>query len=194
MPSKSNTSDNFKTTITCARTSGTALNSSAPDIDPATSGPKQASSAWHEFSVAAKRLFKHSHVYADIERTMNQQQAMETELQTQKERISSLESSRQERIKEFELRYDEWNEEKTALLRHNERVKIEMTAKHAEEMREVKAELDAERERANTLNKRLDRASSEVNLTQKELDICNERLKEWDRYTSLLIDVDFELL
>jgi chromosome segregation ATPase len=94
--------------------------------------------------------------------------------------------SRQERIKEYEARYNEWKEEKTTLICQNERVKNVMTAKHAEEVRKVKTELEAKRGKANTLNKRPDRLTVEVSLIEKKLAICYKRLKEWGCYTSCL--------
>jgi hypothetical protein len=67
-----------------------------------------------------------------------------------------------------------------------------MATTHAREMQDVKEKLRLERERANSLTTKLERASTEANLTKKELVISNSQLKEWERYTALLKDVDFE--
>jgi hypothetical protein len=193
--SRSNTNDSSGTTTASVANSVTTTSiPSAPSNDPAVTEPKEASSVWREFQGVLKKMSRHSRVYSDIERTMDRQSVMELELETQKERVSSLETSREERTKEFEARYDKWKEEKTMLILQKDRVRDEMTAMHAEELRGVKMELLAERERANSLNRKLDRVNTEASLTEKKLAICNERLNEWERYTSLLNDVDFEAL
>jgi hypothetical protein len=56
-----------------------------PDTEPTVSMLKQASGVWREYQEMTAKLFRHSHVYSDIEQTMDRQRALELELQTQKE-------------------------------------------------------------------------------------------------------------
>lgn len=211
MPSRSNASDSSRTTTISAVNNGTPPNNSAPDTN-----PKQASKAWREFSGAVKRLLKHEDVYSDIDRAVNQQHAieiklqtqkdamevefrtqkgaMEAKLQTQKNQILQLESRNKDQLLEFESRYDEWKDEKALLEFQANSVKDDVVATHAREMEDVKEMLRLEKERANSLSKKLERASTEAKLTKHELAISNDRLKEWERYTALLKDVDFESL
>jgi chromosome segregation ATPase len=200
MPSRSNTSDSSRTTTISAVNNGTSLNNSAPDTD-----PKQASRVWREFSGVVKRLLKHEDVYSDIERAVNQQHATETKLKTQKEsmeakfqaytnRIHQLESSKQDQLSDFESRYDKWKDEKTLLKSQLQSVKDGVVATHAREVEDVKKMLRHEKERADSLSKKLEKASAEAELTKHELAISNDRLKEWERYTAPLKDVDFESL
>jgi hypothetical protein len=82
--------------------------------------------------------------------------------------------------------------EKASLELQVNSAKDNMATTHAREMQDVKEKLRLERERANSLTTKLERASTEANLTKKELVISNSQLKEWERYTALLKDVDFE--
>jgi hypothetical protein len=211
MPSRSNTSDSSRTTTISAVNNGTSLNNSAPDTD-----PKQASRVWREFSGVVKRLLKHEDVYSDIERAVNQQHDIEIKLKTQKDgmevefrkergtmeaklqartnRIHQLESSKKDQLSDFESRYDKWKDEKTLLKSQLQSVKDGVVATHAREVEDVKKMLRHEKERADSLSKKLEKASAEAELTKHELAISNDRLKEWERYTAPLKDVDFESL
>lgn len=61
-------------------------------------------------------------------------------------------------------------------------------------MVQVEKDLVDETERANALVKRLERATTEVNLVKRELAVCNDKLQGWESYTMKLKDVDFESL
>jgi hypothetical protein len=172
----------------------TATNGPAPDTDTAVSTPKQASSVWQEFQEVTKKLFKHSRFYSDIEQTMDRQSAMVLELQTLKGRVLQLESNQQNQIRAFEARYDEWKAEKSLLEHQKKKVEEEITAKHAREMVQAEKDLVDETERSNALAKRLERMNAEVNLVKKELVVCNDKLREWESYSTKLKDVDFESL
>lgn len=192
-------SANGSSTATTATTSSVAKNSAttngpAPDTDAAVPPLKQASSAWREFQEATKKMLKHSRTYSDIELTMDRQSAMELELQTLKDKVLRLESNQQTQIIGFEARYDEWKDEKYLLENQKKKVEGEMAKKHKREIEQAEKALANETERANTLAKRLDRANAQVSLVKKELAVCNDKLHEWESYTTKLNDVDFETL
>lgn len=174
--------------------STTASSRPAADTDPAVSTRKQASGVWREFQEITKKMFKHSRAYSDIEKTMDRQNTMEVELQTQKARIVLLESNQQTQIRGFEERYDEWTKERDALELQKRTYEEEMAEKHAREMVEAEKDLVRETERGNTLVKRLEKANAEVSLVKKELEVSKEKLQEWESYTDKLKDVDFESL
>jgi hypothetical protein len=197
MPSSS--SDNGSSTATPATTGSVAKNSTTtngptPDTDTAITPLKQASSAFREFQEANKKLLKYSRAYSDIERTMDQQSAMELELQTLKDRILHLESNQHSQIRVFEARYDQWKSEKSILEHQKKKVEEEMARKHAREMTQAEKALADETERADTRAKKLDKVSAQVSLVKKELAVCNGKLQEWESYITKLKDVDFETL
>jgi hypothetical protein len=186
-------------TATTATTGSVAKNSTttngpAPDTDTVVSTLKQASSVWREFQEVTIKLFRHSRAYSDIEQTMDRQSVMELELQTQKGQILHLELNQQSQIRAFEARYDEWKDEKSLLEHQKKKVEEEMADRHAREMVQVEKDLVDETERANALVKRLERATTEVNLVKRELAVCNDKLQGWESYTTKLKDVDFESL
>jgi hypothetical protein len=197
MPSSS--SENGSSTTTTAITgsvtkNSTTTNGTTPDTDTAISPPKQASSAFREFQEANKKLLKYESAYSDIERTMDRQSVMELELQTLKDKILDLESNQHNQIRAFEARYDQWKDEKSLLEHQKEKIEEEMAKKHAREMAQAETDLADETERANALDKKLEKVSAQWSLVKKELAVCNGKLQEWESYTTKLKDVDFETL
>ncbi len=165
--------------------------SSAPDTDAATSGLKQGLTVWQEFQEATKKVFRHSDVYDEIERTMERQSALESELQISKDRILELESNKQNQISAFETRYDQWKADKKTLEQQRISTQRAMVTRHNEEIQKAKRCLTSEKGRADSLTRKLDRATADTNLMSKELDIRNDQLREWERYTIPLKHVDF---
>jgi hypothetical protein len=186
-------------TATTATTGGVAKNSTttngpAPDTDTAVSTSKRASSAWREFQEATEKMLKHSGTYSDIELAMDRQSAMELELQGLKDQVLRLESNEHNQIRGFEARYDEWRDEKSLLENQKKKLEGEMAEKHTREMEQAEKALADETERANTLAKRLERANAQMSLVKKELVVCNDKLRDWESYTTKLKEVDFETL
>jgi hypothetical protein len=196
--SSSSSADGSSTATTATTASvakdSTTTNGPAPDTDSAVSVPKQASSAWREFQEATEKMLKHSGTYSDIELAMDRQSAMELELQGLKDQVLRLESNEHNQIRGFEARYDEWRDEKSLLENQKKKLEGEMAEKHTREMEQAEKALADETKRANTLAKRLERVNAQMSLREKELAVCNDKLQDWESYTTKLKYVDFETL
>lgn len=123
-----------------------------------------------------------------------QTDAMEAQIQELKDKILQLERSQKDQLRVFENEYDEWKARKSSLELREKTHSSEMAATHKREMQDLQGTLKSEQESSRRLSANLKRAKAEVDLANKERSLYMDQLKEWDRYMSLLKDIDFEAL
>lgn len=177
---------------------------------------EQASNAWKRFEVALGEMSKFSSVYSLISEAMDKQRHTESEAQKKDERIDKLESALDTQMEKSGKLYKKWDEEKqrlestikdvqaAAILEaqktsekqkgfYTEELAKQKTA-HQREMGQARNELDSRRESATSLAKDLKEARSREQKASADLSQCVERLRQWDGYTSALLDLNTAML
>ena len=126
---------------------------------------------------------------------------MKLETQTKDLRMLSLESSHEIQIKQFEKRYSEWNQEKILLKRREQTVKDEVIAENENFLKkqeaayaEVKAELDRERKRVNSITAQLEKVNKRSKRIETDFAACERELREWESHVSILKKMDLKAL
>ena len=183
---------NIKNGSTAAGSSSEALKASFA------SKAKQAASALRNLEDALKNISEHSLVLSKAAEVMDRQCTMELEIQKKHKRIADLELSYQIQTEEFGKQYTKWKEQNSQLEHQIRKSEADLTAKarntskerkaaHAREVGELRKELETEKKKVAT-------RTEELNQTNAKTKMVEAKLKEWERYVSLLKDVDFKAL
>ncbi|MCJ1247115.1 hypothetical protein MMC30_004326 [Trapelia coarctata] len=181
---------NIKNGSTAAASSSEALKASFA------SNAKQAASALRNLEDALKNISEHSPVLSKAAQVMDRQRDMELEIQKTHKRIADLELSYQIQTEEIGKSYAKWKEQNSQLEHQVRKIEADLTAKardiskeqktaHAREVGELRKELETEKKKVATRTEELNQANAKTKMAEA-------RLKEWERYVSLLKDVDFK--
>ena len=159
---------------------------------------KQASSALRNLKDALGNVSEHLPVLSKAADVMDRQCAMDHMIQTKDKRIADLELSYQIQTEEFAKRYAKWKEQNSHLEHQVGKIEADLTAKardtskerkaaHAREVGELRKELETEK-------KKVAARTEELNQANAKTKIAEARLREWERYVSLLKDMDLNAL
>ncbi|KAI9808004.1 MAG: hypothetical protein M1827_007766 [Pycnora praestabilis] len=170
--------------------------------------------AFHEFAnrraEAKKKISQYVRAYADIEGTHDWGSNLQlmigekdVKLQEKDIEIQRLNLGRQMQVDDFQIRYDDWSRQhmqwKSTKKELEERLREVNTRAEAAEgaqvrLRETAKQLDTEKRNLAALNQKFDKANEFTDDLETNLKRCNGRLREWDKYVSVLVDVDFVTL
>jgi len=166
---------------------------------------KQASIALRNLEDALRNISEHSPVLSKAAQLMDRQCAMELEIQMKAKRIADLELSFLVQTEEFGKRYTKWNEQQSQLEDQVRKTEVDLTAKardtseeqkvaHAREVGELRKELGTQKQLLETEKKKVATRTQGLDEANAKASMAEARLKEWERYVSLLKDVDFKVL
>lgn len=219
MSSRPNNTKDIASGSTTSPTENSKISMSSSTVrNDSTSRQEQASSAFRQFlheqddafqqltkrlTGARQQLTKYTDAYAAIEQTMDRLSNLNLtvsekndELERKKREIERLNSIRQAMHDDYENRYDKWKLDCEQLQARIEELKssckkaqdrAELAGSAQTRLKETEAEMEV-------VVKKLRKADDRYRNLRRQFDECSDRLKEWDEYTSVLENVDFDTL
>ena len=159
---------------------------------------KQASNNWNDFQDILPKILKNAHLYADMDQLVKDHSAAQnkldekmTEISEKDRHISFLEGKM---FNSFEARCKTWTAKTTDFQLQTEKEKTLAETVHKKKVESLETQIRTLKEKVNSLNVSLGKATEEADLAKEECDFSRRRLQEWDGYLSELRDMNFDSL